>query len=158
MKENELSILCHKIRFLMESWAADGTLNKVLGSSNKDFPSGSCGTTSEALAAIIYYATGEIVTHVTGVCKPSNKYYGKLGANSHLWVEYAGNTIDLTGDQFNSSLNIPAVLISQSPHPLSRYMTISKKQALIVEITKQAGPFDSNLVSLINLLRKELKV
>lgn len=159
MNKDELESLCIKIRECLDKWSADGTLETVDGSDTCNFPSGCCGFVTECLAVILYKMTGAVPNQVTAKCEKSHSNYNNLAANSHLWLELNGISIDLTGDQFNDHcINIPPVFVSTSPHPLSTKMETKSKPAYIIGLTKPLSGHDTAQLALIQRLRKELNL
>lgn len=157
MNKIDLEALCVKIRYCLDEWSADGTLEALTGSSTSKFPYACCGFITECMSVILYKMTGVIPDQVIAVCHEGDTHYDKLATNSHLWLQMDGLNIDLTGDQFNDGhINIPPVLISSEPHPLSSKMETTTQPAYLIGISKPATGFDSNQVRLINKLRDEL--
>ncbi|MEP8942125.1 hypothetical protein [Enterobacter ludwigii] len=159
MNEEELKIVCSKIRHCLDQWSTDGTLRTIAGREMNNFPNGCCGIVTECLAVILYKMTGTKPNMVTGECPSGHPNNGKLAANSHAWIEINGINIDLTGDQFNDGdIFIPPVWVSSSPHTLSNKMKITTKPAYLIGITKEASGFDATQLRLISELWNELKL
>ncbi|HCJ7432690.1 hypothetical protein CJ200_15205 [Citrobacter freundii] len=159
MNKIDLEALCVKIRDCLDEWSADGTLETLTGSATSKFPNGCCGFITECLSVILYKMTGVIPDQVRAVCNEDDTHYDKLAANSHLWLQMNGLNIDLTGDQFNDGdINIPPVLVSSTPHPLTSKMETSTQPAYLIGITKPSSGFDSNQLRLIKKLRDELNL
>lgn len=159
MNHVKIEDLCIRIRSCLDKWSEDKSLETKIGSSTKNFPNGCCGLVTECLSVILYKLTGSHPNSVTGTCDDGDPYYNQLAANSHMWIEINGISIDLTGDQFNDGrIDIPPVFVSSSPHPLSTMMAIKTKPAFLVGITKPASGFDREQLRLIDELRVELNL
>jgi hypothetical protein len=145
MDKYELAVFCTRIRRALDDWSRNGTLVTPPGLRSDEFPSGFCGFITEVLAIVIYRKFGKKPNQVCGLCEADTPHYNKLAANSHLWLEIDGITIDITGDQFNSgTIEIPPTLVSSSAHPLSKYMKTTSETAYIIGVTKEADSFDAS--------------
>lgn len=68
----------------------------------RGFPSGTCGDISDILAEHLYSLGFHPIDYVCGM----------LGGASHAWLEFEGNAIDITADQFPE---VSASVLFQSP-------------------------------------------
>lgn len=159
MNQIEIENLCIRIRNCLDKWSEDGTLEKTVGSSTKNFPHGCCGLVTECLSVILYKLTGSHPNTVTGKCDDGDRNNNQLADKSHIWIEINGINIDLTGDQFNNwDIEIPPVFVSSSPHPLSTMMETKTKPAYLIGITKPLSGYDREHMRLIRKLNDELKL
>ena len=141
--------LCVDIRNLLDEWHENGTLYKINDFPARNFPYGWCGIVSEVLAVIIYKLTGDVVTSVSA----NDENIVPMEIKNHMWIEYQGLTIDLTGDQFNNDKFIfPSVICNQESHPLSSVMSTKRKSAYLIGVTKKANAFDLAHVRLISMI------
>lgn len=91
----DLRTIIHAFRKSLEEQHAQGRLPPGW----EDFPSGCCGASSKILAD---YLKAQLGVQAEYVC-------GDLDGQTHAWLEFDGNVIDITGDQFAGR---PPVFIS----------------------------------------------
>ncbi|MGE8296000.1 MAG: hypothetical protein ACN6PH_10680 [Pseudomonas sp.] len=98
--KSKIKIHCNRFRQAIQKIPASGRPIDF-----RNFPSGSCGSTSELIG-----------TYLEGL--GFGKFYyvhgSKPGIESHAWIKQGRLIVDLTADQFHE-INIPVMVLDESP-------------------------------------------